>query len=482
MRNNSTVAHALLRAASRLFSTLARPAENVLTMRSVLDSTRLLLLAALMAPAAFAQFELYVVNGNVELPVAAVYNYGSIYTGETASAHFRLRNTSNSPATMMTLQVAGAGFTLAGPGLPLPLASQAAADFTVTFTAADPGAYSAGLSSDGISALLTITVQPRLTYLVQSGGGLVALGAGGVDFGTVQQNSAATRHVVVLNQTSSLLTVPAISISTSDFGVVGVTPSGTLMQPNQSAGFDLQFAPSVAGARSGTLVIGDRSYPLTGMGQDLPLPRPALSIDLKQAASLQQGVLTVRFDVPAQSAGTGTVSLAFQPVAQGAADPAIVFASGGTTASFAVAPGDTQASLPFQTGTTAGTITFTVQLGGATDRQSVTIAPAAAGITAVQGVRGNGSITVQVTGFDNTRSLGQLAFTFYDPSGNAVAPGAIRTDASQTFAGFFQGSDAGGAFLLRAVFPVTGNVNGIASLDVALTNSVGTAKTALTLF
>ena len=434
------------------------------------------------APAAFAQFELYVVNGNVELPVAAVYNFGSIYTGETASAHFRLRNTSNAAATLTTLQVAGAGFTLAGPALPAALPSQAAADFTVKFTAADPGAYSAGLSSDGISALLTITVQPRLTYLVQSGGSLVPLGASGIDFGTVPRNSPATRHILVLNQTSSLLTVPAISIPSGDFTIAGVPPSGNPMQPNETAGFDVQFAPSAAGPRSGTLAIGDRSHPLTGVGQDLPLPRPALSIDLKQAASLQQGTVTVRFDAPAESAGTGTVSLAFQPVAQGAADPAMVFASGGTTANFTVAPGDTQASFPFQTGTTAGTITFTVQLGGATDRQSVTIAPAAAGITALQGVRGNGSITVQVTGFDNTRSLGQLAFTFYDPSGNAIAPGAIRTDASQTFAGFFQGSDDGGAFLLRAVFPVTGNDNGIASLDVALTNSAGTAKASLTLF
>jgi hypothetical protein len=121
-------------------------------------------------------------------------------------------------------------------------------------------------------------------------------------------------------------------------------------------------------------------------------------------------------------------------------------------------------------------------LGAATDRQSLTIPPAVAGVTAVQGLRNSGSIEVRITGFDNTRSLGQLAFTFYDPSGAAIAPGPVRTDSSQDFAAFFQTSDAGGVFLLRAVFPVTGNVSGIASFDVALTNSAGTAKTSLTLF
>jgi hypothetical protein len=34
----------------------------------------------------------------------------------------------------------------------------------------------------------------------------------------------------------------------------------------------------------------------------------------------------------------------------------------------------------------------------------------------------------------------------------------------------------GGAFLLNAVFPVTGDTSRIASLDVTLTNSAGTTK------
>ncbi|HMC61246.1 MAG TPA: hypothetical protein VKJ01_18805, partial [Candidatus Solibacter sp.] len=207
-----------------------------------------LLLAALAVPAAYGQFDLFVVDGNGEHPVPATYDLGSLFAGDSVSAHFRLRNTSNAPATVTVLQVAGFGFTLNAPPPPLALAPQAAVDFTVAFSAADTGAYSAALRSDGISVLLTITVLQRLT----------------------------------------------------------------------------------------------------------PLPKPTLAIDLNQPASLQQGTVTVRFDSPALTVGTGTLTLAFVAAAAGATDPAIVFASGGRTATFAVSPGDTQAAILFQTGTTAG--------------------------------------------------------------------------------------------------------------------------------
>ena len=108
------------------------------------------------------------------------------------------------------------------------------------------------------------------------------------------------------------------------------------------------------------LTLGDRSYPLLGTGIDPPLPKPTVSVDLKQVASAQQGTLIVRFDAPAQTSGTGTATLDFPRPA----DPAIAFAAGGRSVTFPIAPGDTQAVLPFQTGTTAGVLTFTAQVGG----------------------------------------------------------------------------------------------------------------------
>jgi hypothetical protein len=138
--------------------------------------------------------------------------------------------------------------------------------------------------------------------------------------------------------------------------------------------------------------------------------------------------------------------------------------------------------LPFQTGTTAGVLTFTAQVGGASDQRSVTIAGVAPGISTAQGVRSAGAVEVRIAGFDNTRSLGALSFTFYDAAGNPIAPGAIRTDAAADFAKYFAASDLGGVFLLRAVFPVTGDAALVASCEATLANSAGSSKTQRTSF
>src|ERR1035438_2690861 len=124
---------------------------------------RPVLLALLLVPAAQAQFNLFVVQGSTETAAPAVYDFDSLYADETGSALFRLRNTSNAPAAVDVLAVAGVGFTLTAPALPVGLAPQSSIDFTVAFHATGTGAYSASLHSDGIAILLTATVAPRLT-------------------------------------------------------------------------------------------------------------------------------------------------------------------------------------------------------------------------------------------------------------------------------------------------------------------------------
>jgi hypothetical protein len=429
------------------------------------------LLALLLAPAAHAQFNLFLVEGSTERAAPAVYDFGSLYPGESASVHFRVRNVSNAAATVTVLEVAGVGFTLTtSPTLPVGLAPQDAVDLTVVFGATDTGAYSASLHSDGIAILLTATLAPRLTYRLDVPG---APFPGPVDFGSAVAGSAAQRGITFRNETSLILTVPSISVQGTDFALLAAAPAGEALQPGQGGEIAIVFAPQTTGARQGSLIIGDRTYPLLGTGIDPPLPKPTVTIDLKQTASGQQGTLIVRFDAPARSRGTGTATLDFQ----GAADSAIVFASGGRSATFAIAPGDVQAALPFETGTTAGLLTFTAQVGVVIDRQSVTIAAVAPVISAVQAVRSSGAVEILVTGFDNTRSVGALSFTFYDTAGNLLSPGTIRADALADFTSYFAASNLGGVFLLRAVFPVTGDATLVASCEATLANSAGSVKT-----
>jgi len=448
--------------------------------------SRALLLAVGLLPAALAQFQLSVVAGNGLQPVAAVYDFGRVASGDEVSAHFRISNTSSVPAMLTLLAVAGTGFTLSGgPALPATLSPQAEVDFTVSFTASDLGSYSAAISADGISAQLAAEVVAGLTFQVETAAGKISLGSS-VEFGPAPVGQSVKLQFDITNQTGLPLPVPEIALTSGDFAISGTVPAGVL-QPGQGSGFVLQFLPTAGGTRSATLTIGARKYGLAGIGIAPNLPNPQLTIALPQAQSAQQGSVQVTLDSAAAIAGSGTLTLAFQPAVTGATDPAIVFASGGLTATFTFGVGDTQVSFgsqssaAFQTGTTAGTLTFTAELGSASTQQTVTIAPFAVGVTTAEATRSTASVTVQLDGFDNTRTAAGLTFSFFDTAGNTLAT-PISANGGPEFQAYFQDSETGGSFLLLAVFPVSGDPAQIASFQASVANQAGTTTTARTPF
>jgi hypothetical protein len=425
-------------------------------------------IALLGAQAAFGQFTVSRVAGEEERPVGALVDIGSVYPSETIAAKFRLRNGGSAPAAVATLGINGAGFVLTGvPKLPVGLASGEAFDFSVVFQATTVASYSATLEADAVSTLVTAAVLPGLTSSV---------GAAGVAFGTVEAGGSATRRVTLSNLTGYAMPVPVVTVAGDAFGVSGSPGAGTVVQPGESVGLDVVFRPAGAGTWSGSLTIGDRSYPLSGTAAGLPLPKPMLSLDLPAAKSGIDGTVAVVFDGPARTAGAGTLTLSFDPLVKGATDPAIQLGVVGRSLPFTIAPGD--AGIPpvnFRTGTTAGTITLSAELGGATDRKTIVIPAAPVSITSATAVRGVGTIEVRIAGFDNTRTAGKVEYTFYDSAGIPFAP--IAVDNTGEFAQYFAGSDAGGAFGLRAVFPVTGDASQIVEVEARMANSAGTSVT-----
>src|ERR1039458_7609405 len=162
--------------------------------------------------------------------------------------------------------------------------------------------------------------------------------------------------------------------------------------------------------------------------------------------------------VPVPAAEGGTVTLAFQSAVGGVSDdPTVTFADGTRSASFTVAEGSSAGqfaggpSVSFGTGTTAGTLAFTVTLGSNTAQANVTIPAAVVGIDAAVAARNvacaptllyctTTNVQLQINGWDNTRSTSQLVFSFFDSSGNAIAPGNITVAAASTFQQYFAGS------------------------------------------
>jgi hypothetical protein len=445
-----------------------------------------------------APFSLYQTSCSASQTVGAQFNFPTVYPDTPESAAFCLSNNTSQTQTVAVLSVS-AGFSIPDAAAPMTLKANASVQFTVTFAgAATDGAYTGTLDAAGISVALTANVTtapalPLLTYEVQlASGGPYTLLAAPVNFGSVQLGSNASLSFLAVNQTANSLSVDSIGVtSEGDFWLVGSSPGGTALAPGTSAPFSIAFSPTVAGARTATLSVGAWEYALTGTGvaASLQTPAPELTLTLGEAHSAQQGTARVSFNPPAESAGSGTVTLSFQSLPVNELDPGIVFANGTRAAAFTFNPGDTAASfggaagVEFQTGSTAGTLAFEAQIGSQTSQQSIVIAPAAIDIAAVTGTRQTSTVTpgvtVNVTGFDNTRTAGLLTFTFYDASGNAILPGAINYESAAAFNSYFAGSNDGGQFTVSAYFPIeNGAASQVGAFTVALANSVGTTTSA----
>ncbi len=448
---------------------------------------RLLILAAMLAPAAFGQLQLLLVDSNLERAVPGLLDIGSIAAGDTIDTRFRVRNTGAAPASVQRVSVAGVAFSLPNPPfLPYQVASGAAMDFAVRFAPLASGAHSATLTVNSTTIILRAAATAAPALAVEQNGAWQGLVSGAlVDFGPIERGAAAARRFTLTNATGEGLRISTLAVSGVGFrGPLGLA-APVALEPDARASFEVVFEPAAAGDFEGALVVDRRTVRLRGTATEIPQPRPVVQIE-SAAASAQQGKLRVAFDAPARASGAGQVEIKFQSGVEPAPDdPTVGFLPAlSRFARFTVEKGDLAArfgdrqEVVFQTGTTAGTLSFTASLGGRAEAPVTLAIPAALiGVDDAQAVRSGSSLEVQIRGFDNSRTARQLSFTFYDQSGGAVAPGAITAEVADAFKSYFKNSDLGGAFMLRAVFPVTGNAAGVAAVEVDLVNGAGAAHT-----
>ena len=381
----------------------------------------------------------------------------------------------------LTVSLSGEGFTIQCLPAPyVPPGEESA--FCVDFTPAIYGSFSAILEVNNIS--ITLTGSAAATASLTVSGSTTPLTAGAVvNFGSVVIKQPQTQTFTLSNAYSSTLTVNTVSVSGAGFsGPTGAT-FPLQIGPGQQPTFRVTFTPQTGTAYQGTLTVDGRTFNLTGQGLDPPLPSASLVLASSVGASAQQNSVTIPLASASQVSGTGTLTMGFQPNVTGVTDDAAIqFLSGPLRiATVTIAVGATsatiggQSSMAFQTGTTAGTITFTLTLENNSPQQlSLTIPPAPINLDSATAVALLGSINVAFSGFDNTYSASQLAFTFYDITGKALPQGAIDVNATTLFQQYFSTTQVGGSFQVLATFPVTGNQAEIGFVTAQVANSLGT--------
>jgi hypothetical protein len=350
------------------------------------------------------------------------------------------------------------------------------------------------LQGAGVGSVVGDISSLVITYTDSTGVNLTAQPATPINFGQIISGSGgnATLLFTVTNPATTIggVMVPSITVSGAGFAISGTDPAPVTIQPGTSITFSVVFSGSTTGTYTGTLLIGSRSFSLTGQSITSSQPVPSITIDQNPLLSQQQAHVTVQLAGAASVAEIGTLTMQFTPsVANVSDDPAIEFVSpSGRQLQVTVANGaqvgtyNGQSAITFQTGTTAGTIKFTVQFPNqAAVTQSFTIAPAAVAITSGTAVTQAPNLVLTLTGFDNTYSAGELSFTFYGTTGQLLTPTAISVNATSNFHSWFFGeSNVGGAFSLQASFPVTGEATQVRSVAVTLANSVGQTSTTQT--
>jgi hypothetical protein len=444
---------------------------------------RRLLTGLLLAAPLCAQLTFSVVTESVEAPVSAQVQLPPAAVGNTLDTHFRLRNTGHANAPVSAITIGGTGFSLTNlPDLPSMLAQNAYFDFTVRFQPAIVASYSAILKSDLVTVFLMATAVPVAKVYVEENGTRRPLDPlRGLDFGAVERGTQVSRRLVLVNDGPQAV-ISILAIAGNAFQFAPGTAAAAALDPQKSTFIDLVYAPASAGPQQGELRIDTRRFPLLGTTVEPPLPRPIVMLDFQGAppASAKQALASVRFDPPPRVSGAGTLRVEFHPSVTVADDPAVLFLTTGSRAiDFSVIETVTDAqfgpttTIPLQTGTTAGTIVVTAALGDYQETAVVEIPPQPVTIDDVQMTHTTAGVDVQISGFDNTRTLSGASFTFLQSSGAVLPPGAIQQDLSALFRDYFAGSTTGGSFSLKLSFPVTGSAASVDSVRVVMTNAAG---------
>ncbi len=331
---------------------------------------------------------------------------------------------------------------------------------SVSFTPTDPGTYTTASGSVPltVTGLVLGSIAPSSVPLGAAATTLTLTGSGFVTSSVVQVNGTPVATTYV-NPTTLTAVVPATNFLAS--GALAITVS----DPTITA---------VSAAQTLTVIPASPNVTLSGPSVTAPGSQPSISLTITNPYPLS---LTAVFSLSFAGAATPSVD-----------DPAIQFAAGGRTLTIVVPANSTVVPpIPLQAGTEAGTITIPVVLtAGGVNVTPAGLAPlvivvpgTAPVVSTVFLTRNAGTLSVAIHGFSNTREVKTATFHFVAASGATVATPDLTAPVGTVFAGWFSSAQSpafGSTFTYTQVFNVSDDAKNIGSVQVTLTNAVGTSS------
>jgi hypothetical protein len=215
-------------------------------------------------------------------------NLGTVTVGSSNSQTISLTNGGSAAITVSQATVTGAGFTMSNmPALPMTINAGSSKTFNAVFTPTGSGSSTGSISivSNSPNSPLTIA----LSGTGQTATLLMSANPTSLNFNSVNDGSSSQLNVTLTNTGNSSVTITSATASGTGFSATGV--AGTTLSPNQTATLKVTFAPTNAGAVTGSVVIASNAtnsptVSLSGTG----VQAVAHSVDLTWTASTSSGV------------------------------------------------------------------------------------------------------------------------------------------------------------------------------------------------
>ena len=195
--------------------------------------------------------------------------FGNVVVGQTGTQNVQLTNTGSTNIVINLATVMGNGFGISGLSLPKTLTGGQSISFSVQFAPTTAGAATGSITftDNAPSSPQTVT----LVGSAVSTSSTLTANPGSVAFGNVSVSSNGQQTITLTNSGKTSATISAVSATGSGFTALGISTPLTLTA-GQSSSFTAKFAPTTAGAASGSITITSNAndptvtIPLTGTG------------------------------------------------------------------------------------------------------------------------------------------------------------------------------------------------------------------------
>ena len=445
----------------------------------------LLLLAA--CASLNAQLDLLVLGApGVETPAGARLDFTPVAAGDFADMRLRLRNATNRPETLTNVVVTGTGFTVENlVPLPYSVAAGLNVDFRLRFRPTGSGSFSGSLRVNDKTWLVTgRSPETASLFLDAEGAWIPVTSAIPVDFGRIERGTRSWRRFILRNLSGVRITVRSVAVEAGVFSIPTPPRLPLELGDSEETSFEVLYNPVRSGVQRANLEIDGRTIVLEGLAIEPPFPEAQLKLLGGNAASGEQLKLGITLASPSRAIGSGTLTLSFTPAPGLPDDAAVQFvANSSRTLRVTVREGDVDLlvngmkEIAVQTGTTAGKLSIEFDLDGQRSGLTRDITPMGVRASSVTAVRTSSGVQLQVTGFDNTRSVSTIGFYFYDTKGALIGGAPVTAEATNVFRQYFAGSNLGGVFLMNVQFPVQGNTANIGGVEIEFANAAGKSRT-----